>query len=49
MWFNWPTATQSRVGKLDLCLDQMIELNLPIQHYVRGTGKVLTIKHLSPS
>ncbi|KAJ5971523.1 uncharacterized protein N7479_001441 [Penicillium vulpinum] len=31
----------------NLCLDQMIELNLPIQHYARAIGQTLAIMHWS--
>ncbi|CAI7632905.1 unnamed protein product [Penicillium discolor] len=44
---NDPPARNFTLRNFNLCLDQMIELDLPIQHYARAIGQALAIMHWS--
>lgn len=44
---NDPPPRNFTLRNFNLCLDQMIELNLPIQHYARDIGQALAIMHWS--
>ncbi|KAJ5857890.1 hypothetical protein N7455_008784 [Penicillium solitum] len=42
-----PPARNFTLRNFNLCLDQMIELDLPIQHYANAIGQALAIMHWS--
>ncbi|KAJ6178122.1 hypothetical protein N7519_008583 [Penicillium mononematosum] len=44
---NDPPPRNFTLRNFNLCLDQMIELNLPIQDYARAIGQALAIMHWS--
>ncbi|CAI7591492.1 unnamed protein product [Penicillium glandicola] len=44
---NDPPSRNFTLRNFNLCLDQMIELNLPTQHYARSIGQALAIMHWS--
>ncbi|KAI3143733.1 hypothetical protein CBS147325_5650 [Penicillium roqueforti] len=44
---NDPPSRNFTLRNFNLCLDQMIELDLPIQHYARAIGQALAIMHCS--
>ncbi|KUM55451.1 hypothetical protein ACN42_g11825 [Penicillium freii] len=44
---NNPPPANFTLRNFNLCLDQMIELNLPIHHYAKAIGQALAIMHWS--
>ncbi|CAG8306680.1 unnamed protein product [Penicillium nalgiovense] len=44
---NDPPPANFTLRNFNLCLDQMIELNLPIQHYAKAIGQAMAIMHWS--
>ncbi|KAJ5801583.1 uncharacterized protein N7518_003651 [Penicillium psychrosexuale] len=44
---NDPPSRNFTLRNFNLCLDQMIELNLPIQNYAKAIGEALAIMHWS--